>query len=318
MPTGAKTEGEVEERHDLARSVPVLKLRIPWIVIFVALACGADALGGEALSRGDAAWAKRAEPFHETGGLDAEQVRIAMAAYEEALQQDPNSLAIHFKLMDALYYMNFFLAENKSEKRRLADRAIELNESALQVLDQRVGLEKRSAATTLEERAEILKQEAQAVQVHFWCSVNWGLWAMAHGNLASARQNVAGKIREHATMVILLDDQIWEGGGYRLLGRLHTDTPIVPIFTGWIEPAYGMKLLRKANKISTKDPRNPLFLAEGILKFEPEHEDEAIALLEELSSRSPGDKRPVEEAYYIQEARRVLEKAQLRRAQRAS
>jgi tetratricopeptide (TPR) repeat protein len=298
--------------------VPRLKLRIHWIVIAVTLVCGADAFCGEALSRGDAAWAKRAESFHETGGLDEKQVRIALAAYEEALQQDPGNLSIHFKLMDALYYMNFFLAENKSERRLLADRAIELNESALRVLEQRVGPEKLSAAATLAERAKILKQDAQAVHVHFWCSINWGLWAMAHGNLASARKNVAGKIREHATLVILLDDQIWDGGGYRLLGRLHTDTPIVPVFTGWIEPAAGMELLRKANKISTRDPRNPLFLAEGILKFEPEHEDEAILLLEELSSRSPGDKRPVEEAYYIREARRVLEKAERRRAQRAS
>jgi tetratricopeptide (TPR) repeat protein len=275
-------------------------------------------LAESALDRGDAAWARRSERFVETGELAVEQLQIAIDAYEQALQEDPSNLTLHFKLMDALYYMAFFVAETKTERRPFADRAIELNQLALQVLVDRVGREKLGKAQTPEAQAELLKQDPQARYVHLWCDINWGLFSMSHGNLAAARHNVARKIRDHSEMVILLDDQFWDGGGYRLLGRLHTNAPIVPGFTGWVDRAYGILLSRKANAISTRDLRNPLFLAEALLKFQPEHEEETLEILEELSHRQPGGKRPVEEAYYINKAKEILDEMKRRRAQKDS
>jgi hypothetical protein len=295
-----------------------LHLNFAWIGILLTLACASDALAESALDRGDAAWARRSERFVETGELAVEQLQIAIDAYEQALQEDPSNLTIHFKLMDALYYMAFFAAETKTERRPFSNRAIELNQLALQVLVDRVGREKLEEAKTPEAQAELLKQDPQARYVHLWCGINWGLFSMAHGKLAAARHNVARKIRDHSEMVILLDDQFWDGGGYRLLGRLHTDAPIVPGFTGWVDRAYGIVLSRKANAISTRDLRNPLFLAEALLKFQPEHEEEALEILEELSHRQPVGKRPVEEAYYINKAKEILDKVKRRRAQKDS
>jgi len=295
-----------------------LHLNFAWIGILLTLACASDALAESARDRGDTAWARRSEHFVETGELAVEQLQIAIDAYEQALQEDPSNLTLHFKLMDALYYMSFFVAETKAEKRPFADRAIELNQLALQVLADRVGREKLAEAQTPEAQAELLKQNPQARYVHLWCGINWGLFSSAHGKLASARHNVARKIRDHSEMAILLDDQFWDGGGYRLLGRLHTDAPIVPGFTGWVDRTYGIVLSRKANAISTKDPRNPFFLAEALLKFQPEHEEEALEILEELSRRQPGETRPVEEAHYINKAKRMLDEVKRRRAQKDS
>ncbi len=297
-----------------------MHLNFAWIGILLTLACASDALAESALDRGDAAWARRSERFVETGELAVEQLQIAIDAYEQALQEDPSNLTLHFKLMDALYYMGFFVAETKAEKRPFADRAIELNQLALQVLADRVGREKLAKAQTPEAQTELLKQDPQAKYVHLWCGINWGLFSRVHGNLASARHNVARKIRDHSEMAILLDDQFWDGGGYRLLGRLHTDAPIVPGFTGWVDRTYGIVLSRKANAISTKDPRNPFFLAEALLKFQPEHEDEALEILEELSRRQPRETRPVEEAHYINKAKRILDEMKMkrRRAQKDS
>ncbi len=288
------------------------------IGILLILAFASDALAETALDRGDAAWARRAERVTETGKLEVEQLQIAIDSYEQALQEDPSNLTIHFKLMDALYYMGFFVSETKTQRRPFSNRAIELNQLALQVLVDRVGRKKLEEAQTPEAQAELLKQDPQAAAVHLWCGINWGLFSRAHGNLAAARHNVARKIRDHSEMVILLDDQYWAGGGYRLLGRLHTDAPIVPGFTGWVNPTYGVVLTRKANEVSTKDPRNPFFLAVALLKFQPEHEEEALEILEELSQRQPGGKRPFEDAYYINKAKIKLDEVRQRRAQKNS
>jgi len=261
-----------------------------------------------AVQRGDEAWQRRAEGFLETGKLNKGPIDAAIAAYEEALVSEPENLEVYFKLMNALYFKGYFVSENRKEKKRLADRGIELTESALAIVARRgAGGTAQLNELNDEERVERLSKVPDAVGAYFWASVNWGIWAMAHGNLDAARRNVATKIRDDAQMVIWLDDRYWDGGGYRLLGRLHTDTPKVPLFTPWIDRHYGIELLRKANAISTRDPRNPLFLAEGLLRFEPEHEQEALALLRDLVSRTPDSEHPVQDRYYIDEARRVLD-----------
>jgi len=260
------------------------------------------------VQRGDEAWQRRAEGFLETGKPSEEPIDAAIAAYEEALASDPENLGVQFKLMNALYFKGYFVSEDRKERRRLADRGIELTESALAIVARRadVGTPKWKDLDE-EERAERLAKVPDAVGAYFWAGVNWGIWAMAHGNLYAARRNVGSKIRDSAQMVIRLDDRYWEGGGYRLLGRLHTDAPKVPLFTPWIDRHYGIELLRKANAISTHDPRNPLFLAEALLRFEPEHEQEALALLRGLVSRTPDSEHPIEDLNSIDEARRVLD-----------
>ncbi len=293
--------------------VRVLMVLAPLFVLgAIALAEGSDT----AEQRGDAAWQERTRGFAETGQLYAEAIQVAVLRYEQALAEDPLDLELHFKLMDALYYKGFFLSEKKKAKKRVFDRSMEVSKSALDILYAVTGGEEQLKGMSVEEQATLFAEIPDAAGVHFWAAVNWGLWVTAHGNISAARKNGAAKLRDHAKLVILLDDQLWHGGGYRLLGRLYTKAPIVPIYSSWVDRTAGMKLLRSANAVSAKDPRNPLFLAEAILKFESDNEDEAIALLTELSRRSPGAERPVEDAHYIAEARRLLDEVLKRRAKR--
>ena len=149
---------------------------------------------------------------------------------------------------------------------------------------------------------------AARVRAHFWAAIAWGLWGMSHGYLEAGARGVAGKIRHHAQQVIDLDPGFADAGGLRLLGRLHSATPKIPLFTGWIDRERGIELLRKANRISTRDARNPLFLAEALLEHRPEARQEAIELLREVSARSPDPQRLVEESETIEGARQVLER----------
>jgi hypothetical protein len=131
---------------------------------------------------------------------------------------------------------------------------------------------------------------------------------MEHGRLASARRDVASRIRRHAEVLIALDERYADAGGLRLLGRLHTATPRVPFVTGWVDRQLGIDLLRRANRISTRDGRNPLFLAEALLEHAPERRAEAIELLREVASRHPAPERLVEDSETIHQARRQLER----------
>jgi len=284
-----------------------------WLpALFAAFTVSAGTLPG-ALQRGDAAWSHRADGFFESRKLDPAPTERAIAAYEEALAEDPENFEIYFKLMDVLYFQGMYISTRRAEKKKLADRGVELTQHTLDMLVARAGgAEGRWERFPLEERVRRLSKVPHAVDVHFWAGINWGIWATVHGYLNAATKNVGVRIRDHARMVIRLDPHYWEGGGYRMLGRFHTDAPKVPLFTSWVDRREGIALLRKANAISTRDPRNPLFLAEGLLRFEPEHRQEALGLLRELAGRTPGVARPVEEAYYIEEARRVLKQVERR------
>jgi hypothetical protein len=146
------------------------------------------------------------------------------------------------------------------------------------------------------------------VRAHFWGAIAWGLWGMSHSYFASGTKGVAGKIRDHAQAVILLDSNYADAGGLRLLGRLHTATPKIPLFTGWIDRTEGLELLERAYEVSDRDPRNALFLAEAILEFRPEQKERALELLREVSSRSPDPSYLVEQTETLSSARLLLAK----------
>ena len=157
-----------------------------------------------------------------------------------------------------------------------------------------------------EETVSLAEGDQSAVRAHFWAAIAWGLWGMSHSYFASGTKGVAARIRDHALKVISLDEEFADAGGLRLLGRLQTATPKVPLFTGWIDRAEGLSLLDRAYSLSNRDPRNALFLAEAILKYLPEQRVRAVGLVREVSARSPDPDYLVEQTETLTEARRLL------------
>jgi len=144
----------------------------------------------------------------------------------------------------------------------------------------------------------------------FWSGISWGVWGQNHARLVAAHRGAAARIRERAETLIALDPSFASAGGLRLLGRLHAIAPKVPLFTGWVDRREGLALLRRANAISTQDPRNPLFLAEAILDQEPAHRAEALALLREVVGRTPDPGQLLEETEILEQARATLARAE--------
>src|SRR5204863_279018 len=75
----------------------------------------------------------------------------------------------------------------------------------------------------------------QAPALLLFSAANWALWGDAYGKLAAARQGVAGKVRDWAETLIVVDERYEEGAGHRVLGRLHAEAPHVPFVTGWVD-----------------------------------------------------------------------------------
>ncbi|HEX4956485.1 MAG TPA: hypothetical protein VF017_24115 [Thermoanaerobaculia bacterium] len=251
-------------------------------------------------AQGDAAWARRAEGFETTGEVSPGPVGEAVAAYQQALAAEPGRVDLQLRLIEALYFQGHFATADPGERRRLHDRQLELALAAVAVTDP----QGRCSAEVLQGGCSL------AAAAHFWAAVSWGVYALEHGMLAAAAKDAAGEMRRHAERTAALDPSYADGGGFRLLGRLHTTAPRVPLFSGWINPREGIARLRIACALSRRDPRNPLFLAEALLRHQPERRAEALALLREVAARTPDPAQAVEQSEMLALARQSLAEAE--------
>jgi hypothetical protein len=256
------------------------------VVLFLAMSAHA---AEDPEARGDRLWARRAEGFAAAHKPDPAIAGGAVKAYEEALRARPGDLRLRFKLVEALYFAGHFTAAAPDEARDRFDRMVELADEACSLAGARPG---------------------EAVEAHFWAAVSWGLWGMSHGHLAAAMKDVAGRVRDHSAKVAALDPAYRDAAGWRILGRLHTVVPRIPMMTDWVDREQGIAFLRQAYGASARDLRNPLFLAEALLESKPEERGQALALLREVAAKAPRAEEVVEETETIEEARRVLAEAE--------
>lgn len=238
-------------------------------------------------ARGDAAWARRAEGFAASGRVASAPAAEAVAAYEEAFAEAGPAPGLTGKLVDALWFRGHFALADGPGARALYDRAVEAAEAAVA-------------------RAVAARDAAGEAEARFWAAIAWGVWGMEHGYVASGFKGVAGRIRDHAERAAAIDETLAAGGPRRLLGRLHTVTPRLPLFTGWIDPQRGIAELERAAAISTADPRNELFLAEALLDHAPARRAEALERLARVAARTPDPAELVEQSETIAAARLLL------------
>lgn len=226
---------------------------------------------------------------------DPRKILAAISAYSQAAEA-PDQIEARWKLARALYFRGTYTGLEPANQAPVFDRARSYSDQAVQMLTDRLRRrgtdpDKLSPA----QLAEALAGEGDAKPVFFWSAVSWGEWALAAGKLVAAQRGAADRIRRDSEVVIALDPEFEEGGGYRILGRLHSQSPRLPILTPWVSREAGIEQLRKAIAVSSTNFPNRLFLAEALYEHGgPAEKQEAITLLDALATDTPSPTHLVE------------------------
>jgi len=283
------------------------------LLLLLAPALPARQGASDAVSRGDAAWARRAEG-HVGAHASPGPIGEAIAAYQQALKEQPERLEVYWKLLRAEHYRGDFVAITKEQKQEVFGPARAVAEAGLDRLARRVGGRERLDAMAPSAAAKALAGIPEAAPLHLWAGIHWGLWGDNFGRLAAARQGVGDRVRRYSEVVIAIDERFEFAAGHRLLGRLHTLAPKVPFLTGWVDRGKAVSELRRAVALAPDFPLNPVFLADALLQYQSGHAAEvaeARRLLRQVLERPPSPDRPwgtVEDEDAVAQARALLAK----------
>lgn len=255
----------------------------------------------------DRLWALRADGSKGGHALPG-PIDLTIDACRAAIAAEPESLESRWRLMRALYFKGEHTTDDPAAKRTLFDEGRTVAEQALSILRREAGREARRdlGKATPVELVPHVKGNPEAVPSFLWASVDWGKWALVFGKSAAVKQGAAAKIRDYAQAVILLEPAYDGGGGYRVLGRLHHQTPAVPFLTGWASRGEALKNLRLAVAAGPRNLVGRQFLAEAIWDYESSRRAEARALLEKILGEAPDPDYLVENRKTQEEAGQLL------------
>jgi hypothetical protein len=210
--------------------------------------------------------------------------------------------------MRAFYFKGEHATAGDAAKRAVFEEGKALGEETLELIRREAGSAagKDLSKATPVELVAYVKGRADVPPCFLWAAVNWGKWALVYGKTAAARQGAAARIRDYAEAVVRLDPSFDDGGGYRVLGRLHHQTPSIPFITGWASRTEALKNLRAAVETGPRNFVNRLYLAEAIWDYEKEKRPEARRMLQQLVADTPSVELAVEDARAQEEARALL------------
>lgn len=258
------------------------------------------------LSDGDAHFARRAEGAR---GAQAQAAPIdaAIAAYRRAVAAEPGSLEARWKLLRAIRFRSAYVLTNNEQRKSALAEAKKISDGSLAIVERFVARRGVKSLTKSTEKAiaDAARSLPHSGETFFWDSVVWGEWALAYGKMAAAREGAADRILRSSTLARLIDPAVEQGGGARILGRLHEQTPRIPFVTGWASDELAVKYLRESLAHDPKNKLTKLFLAEALASSS---RGEALRLLREIIT-SPNDPAfAVEDAAAQRDARALLVK----------
>lgn len=260
------------------------------------------------VSEADAHYARRQEG--RAGALaNPREIALAIAGYDRAAQA-PDSAEARWKLARALYFQAAYTGQDADGQRAIYEKARNAGEEAIRILERRAkgkGVASFEGKSPADVAAAVLSDH-DALPTFFWSAVSWGQWALVSGKLKAARTGAAEKIRDDASTVIALDPDFEEGGGYRILGRLHHQAPKIPFLTSWVSREKALENLRRAVAINERNFVNRHFLAEALAEGTVAERAEAIRMEESLVADAPSPGHLVEDLSTQVEAKKNLEK----------
>lgn len=259
------------------------------------------------IEEADAAWESRAEGSRG-GKARVGPIRRTISLLRAELAEEPLSVEGRWRLMRALYFAGEYASAGDGEGKACFLEATRVADECLALLRARASEDSsrdfgRATPVDLVPR---LAGDPEAASAFEWGGVVWGMYALAQGMFAAAREGAAARIRDYAEAVIRLAPAIDDAAGDRTLGRLHHKTPSIPLVTGWISGKEAIRHLRRAVAAAPTSLVNRIFLAEALWDFDRERSDEAVAIAEGVLRDAPDPKWVVEHERARADAKELL------------
>lgn len=255
----------------------------------------------------DAAWESRADGSHG-GKARVGPIRRTIALLRAELAEEPLSVEGRWRLMRALYFAGEYASGSEAEGKSCFLEATRVADECLALLRAQAseGSARSWVRATPVELVPRLAGSPDAAPAFAWAGVAWGMYSLAEGMFAAAREGAAARIRDCAEAVIRLEPALDDAAGDRTLGRLHHKTPSIPLVTGWISGKEAVRHLRRAAGAAPTSLVNRLFLAEALWDFDRGRHDEAVAIAEGVLRDAPDPKWVVEHERARADAKELL------------
>jgi len=253
---------------------------------------------------GDRHYAARAEGA-QGARAKAEHIDAAIAAYQRAVNSNPNDLDAQFKLLRAIRFKGAYVAANVEQKKQIYGLAKTAGEKAIAAVNRRLAVNAKSSEKQV---ADAARAVPGATEVLLWDAINWGEWALAYGKMAAARQGAADRIRREATIAHLANPRLEDGAPSRVLGRLHDQTPRIPLITGWASSKEALRFLGESQKLAPKNKLTLVFLAEAMVSNDSSKKAQAMQILQSVVSAPNDPQFLVEDMAAVEDAKVLLRK----------
>ena len=111
-------------------------------------------------------------------------------------------------------------------------------------------------------------------------------------------------MKKHSKIIISLDPEYENGGGYFMLGAVHFKSPYIPFFLSWPDNNKAITYLTKALTIGEETPNQKVYLAQAL--YRDDQKKRAIKILKDVASITPSTSEIVRDWEQIELAEQLL------------
>ena len=209
-----------------------------------------------------------------------ENIDKAIEQFSTALLSPESEKDAALYLLKSYYYKAEFAVQNRNEKKKIFNEGKALGE-------------------------KYIEKYPTSAEFRYWYLVNLGSWAQVYGILTAAREGVSDLMRTNSKIIIELDPEYQNGGGYFMLGAVHFKSPYIPFLLSWPDNDDAIKYLQLSVDTGNAEMNQKNYLAQALSK--DGRDKKARALLEEVLNTEPSTATLVEDLDDIEEARQLLE-----------
>jgi len=208
-----------------------------------------------------------------------EPITNAIKHFQYALKNSATETDAELYLLKSYYFRGKYVHKNKEKQKADFSKGKELGEN-------------------------YIKKYPDSAPFRYWYLVNLGSWSEVYGIITAAREGVADLMREHSGVIISLDPEYENGGGYFMLGAVHFKSPYIPFFLSWPDNDDAIKYLTKAFNIGEATPNQKVYLAQALYKDGQKYR--AIDMLKEVANMQPSAEKIMRDLEQIELAEQLL------------